>query len=137
MSKKISELVAVASLTGAEYVPVVQGGITMRATAAMLSGGIVTSEAFTIDGTLQKLYTIPAGYRLDSFTILPNAACTPVCSYEPVPTGTFISIDGIDPITVAGGLAYTINILAIAARQILISSVPSGSTVVFIKTKII
>lgn len=98
---------------------------------------IVTKESFVIDGTLQKLYTIPAGYLLTHFVVLPSAGCTPACSYEPVPTGAFVTVDGIDPVTVAEGFVWFGNLLAIAARQVLVASVPVGTTVIFIKTKIV
>lgn len=53
MSKKISELTAVASLAGTEYVPVVQGGVTMRANASMFGSG---SGNITVDCEIGVAY---------------------------------------------------------------------------------
>ena len=101
------------------------------------AGSIVTKDVFIIDGSLQKNYTIPAGYLLTQFIILPLADCTPTASYAPAPTGTFIAIDGIETVTLLEGFVWTGNIMAVANRDILLTALPVGSTVIFIKIKIV
>lgn len=64
MSKKISELSPVASLAGTEYIPVVQGGTTMRATAAMFGGGV----KFTVDCEIGVTPVIEGGISVTGLT---------------------------------------------------------------------
>lgn len=51
MSKKISVLLPVASLTGVELVPVVQAGVTMSALASMFGGGTINIIQVVIGNT--------------------------------------------------------------------------------------
>lgn len=64
MSKKISELSPVASLAGTEYIPVVQGGTTMRATISQLGGG----ASFTVDCEIGVTPVIDGGISVSGLT---------------------------------------------------------------------
>lgn len=118
-----------------KYLTSTVNGITPDSTGDITSL-LPSKEPFIVDGTNSKTYTIPSGYFLDKIILFPTSNCLPECSTLGGTTGDIIATDGIN-VTPAVGAVWVLNILAITSKTIVVSTIPAGSTIIFVKIKLI
>lgn len=97
------------------------------------SFAIVTKEKFTVDGTGNFSYTIPAGFVLNSISVLPAADGLAACTNVGGVSGDIVPSDMV---LAATGAYWLLSKQVIAATTIIITAIPN-TVLVFIKTKII
>lgn len=94
-------------------------------------------EVFTT-GAGAFTYTIPADFLLEKIVIKPSSDTNAFCSTEGGTDGDIVAVDVDNVITEARGAVWSVDQQAISvSRNIVISGLPSGSTLVFIKRKIV
>lgn len=104
------------------------GGIT--------TPSILSRDAFIIDSSASISYTIDPNYILEQIIIMPVADCHPYCGFALGTPEDIVAQDLTYSVTPTTGAVWTVNILAISLKTIVVSAVPAGSKVVFIKVNI-
>ena len=84
-------------------------------------------------------YTVAAGFLLEKIILIPFSDCKPYATIDKVGGGTETMIPQDDDTTMTAleGNVWVVNKLAIAARDITIFNLPTGSKVFIIRKKIL
>ena len=97
---------------------------------------IISRDAFIIDGSNSISYTIDPNYILEQIVIMPVADCNPYCGFALGTPEDIVAQDLTYAVTPTTGTVWTVNILAVSLKTVIVSAVPAESTVVFIKVNI-